>query len=213
MSSGGWLLALRRYLAVTVLGNLLWEPAQLPLYTIWDTGTVREKAFAVMHCTGGDILIALATWSFAVIIAGHPLWPTQAFRRVALLTIVAGLAYTGFSEWLNTAVRQSWGYSDLMPIIPGLRLGLSPVLQWLVIPSLALWTAQGAVLSDGRQASRAAQRRCTAVLRSLNLAIGFVRGSAFQIAANCAFDIALASSSVADRNRNSSPEAAPGTEA
>ena len=52
-----WLPALRRYLAVMVLGNLAWEIAQLPLYTIWRTGTFGEKAFAVLHCTGGDLLI------------------------------------------------------------------------------------------------------------------------------------------------------------
>jgi hypothetical protein len=153
-ASGEWLTAFRRYLAVSVIGNSLWEPAQVPLYEIWNTGTVREQAIAVLHCTGGDILIALATWSLALIIAGDPQWPDQAFRRVTLLTIAAGLVYAGFSEWLNTTVRQSWSYSDLMPIVPGLGLGLSPLLQWLVIPSLALWTAQATGRSDSRKALR-----------------------------------------------------------
>src|SRR5713226_1105455 len=57
---------------------------------------------------------------------------------------------------------------------------------------------------------KAAQRRCTAVLRSLNLATGAVPGSAFQIAAICAFDNPLVSISFADRTRNSSSEALAG---
>jgi hypothetical protein len=40
--------------------DLLWEAAHLPLYAIWTDGTIREKAFAVLHCTMGDVLIALA---------------------------------------------------------------------------------------------------------------------------------------------------------
>ena len=30
----------------------------------------------------------------------------------------------------------SWTYSSLMPIIPGLGVGLVPVLQWIVLPPL-----------------------------------------------------------------------------
>lgn len=135
--------ALRRYLGVSALGNLVWETAQLPLYTIWQHGSLREKVIAVAHCTAGDILIAIAAGAFGIIVARLWDWPAQAFGRAALLTIGFGLVYTAFSEWLNTTVRDSWSYSDLMLLIPGLDLGLSPALQWLVIPSFALWAARG----------------------------------------------------------------------
>ena len=138
----GWLRGLRRYLGVTALGNVLWETAQLPLYTIWDEGTAREKVIAVLHCTGGDLLISLVALALALVIAGRPGWPGQAFRVVAILTIAFGLAYTTFSEWLNITVRQSWAYSDLMPVIPGLGLGLSPAMQWVLIPIASLWFAR-----------------------------------------------------------------------
>lgn len=103
---------------------------------------MRNKLIAVSHCTAGDILIAVNVWVFALIVAGRPGWPGEGFRRVALLTIASGLAYTAFSEWLNTAVRHSWAYSRLMPVIPGLGVGLSPLAQWLLVPSLALWATR-----------------------------------------------------------------------
>ena len=53
---------------------------------------------------------------------------------VMLLTVIFGLAYTLFSEWFNIEVRETWAYSDLMPVIPIIDAGLSPVLQWIVIP-------------------------------------------------------------------------------
>ena len=147
----GWLGGLRRYLAVSLLGNALWEPAQLPLYTIWHSGTTNEKLFAVLHCTAGDMLIALGSWALAVVVAGRPNWPARSFGPVALLTIAAGLVYTGFSEWLNTTVRQSWTYSDSMPVIPKLGLGVSPLLQWLIVPALALAAARGAKGGEERR--------------------------------------------------------------
>ena len=137
-----WLHGLRRYLLVTAIVNLFWETAHLPLYTIWTDGTPRENVIAVLHCTGGDVLIALSVWASAVLLAGRPGWPVEAAWRVAALTVVAGFTYTAFSEWLNTAVRQSWTYSRWMPVIPGLGTGLSPALQWLVVPPMALWAAR-----------------------------------------------------------------------
>jgi hypothetical protein len=33
-----WLTALRQYFCVLLAGNLTWEFAHLPLYTLWDEG-------------------------------------------------------------------------------------------------------------------------------------------------------------------------------
>jgi hypothetical protein len=49
-----------RYLLAILIGNLLWEAAQIPLYTIWRDGSPGQIAFAVIHCSGGDLLIASA---------------------------------------------------------------------------------------------------------------------------------------------------------
>lgn len=142
--SSDWVRGLRAYLAVTLGANLVWEAAHLPLYTLWQTGTLGEKVFAVVHCTGGDLLIATASLVGALAVCGHRDWPRQRFRPVAALTLAAGLVYTSFSEWLNTVVRGAWSYSDLMPVVQvaGLELGLSPLLQWVVVPALALACAR-----------------------------------------------------------------------
>ena len=147
-----WLRGLRLYLGAMLLGHLLWESLQLPLYTIFSTGTLREKAFAVVHCTLGDLLIALSTLTLALIFAGSETWPRERFWPVAVLTILFGLAYTVFSEWLNVVVRASWAYSERMPVVSafGVRLGVSPLLQWIVVPAAALGITRGLTnKSDG----------------------------------------------------------------
>jgi hypothetical protein len=127
------------YLSAILVGNLIWESLQLPLYTIWEMGTPREQAFAVLHCTAGDVLIAASTLGVALLLMGQREWPVFHFKRVAFLSIALAVAYTAFSEWLNTSIRGSWAYSALMPVISfvGLEIGLSPLLQWIVVPSLS----------------------------------------------------------------------------
>ena len=138
----GWLGALRIYLSVSLLGHLAWETIQLPLYTIWSSASLGEIAFAVLHCTGGDMLIALATLITSLVVMGDPDWPLKGRRSVAVLTVIGGLAYTIFSEWLNTSVRGAWTYSDLMPTLPLIGTGLSPLMQWVVVPTAALGMAR-----------------------------------------------------------------------
>ncbi len=137
-----WLGAFRLYLALTAALSLIWETLQLPLYTIWRTGTAREIAFAVVHCTAGDLMIATLSLVGALLFVGNKNWPDEQTRQVFVATIIIGLGYTIYSEWLNTVVRQSWAYSELMPQLPGLGTGLSPLLQWIVVPSVALYFAR-----------------------------------------------------------------------
>ncbi len=134
-----WLIALRRYLSAATFGHLVWELVQMPLYTIWNEGSAAQIAFAVAHCTGGDLLIASATLLAALLVFGRG-WPgdAAAARKVTIAAVALGIAYTVFSEWLNVNIRQAWAYNDWMPVVPLLGTGLSPLLQWLVVPALAL---------------------------------------------------------------------------
>lgn len=143
-SSAGapWLVALRRYVLFAAAANLAWETAHVPLYTIWREGTPREIAFAIVHCTGADIVISVVLLVLALLLVGHDGWPAQAAWAVATLTTLLGVSSAVFFEWLNTVVRKSWAYSDLMPVIPLVDAGLSPVAQWIAIPLAALWWAR-----------------------------------------------------------------------
>jgi hypothetical protein len=133
-----WLPALRTYLALSLGLHLLWETVQLPLYTIWTAGTTGSKAFAVVHCALGALMIAALSFIASLVVAGSASWPSKRAREVFALTIAFGIAYAIYSERLNTTVRQGWAYSPLMPVLPLTGTGLSPLLQWLVVPSLAL---------------------------------------------------------------------------
>ena len=132
-----WPRALRRYVVASGVGHLAWEIMQLPLYTIWSEPAQRQ-AFAVLHCTAGDLMIAGLCLIAAIALAAPHTWPEAGSRPVWLLLLFLGVGYTIFSEWLNVNVRGSWAYSPLMPTLPLLGTGLTPLIQWIVIPTVAL---------------------------------------------------------------------------
>lgn len=143
--AGAWLTVIRRYLGTIVVGNLIWEFAQMPLYTIWHEGTGREIVFAAVHCTAGDVVIASMALVGALVIGGGSFWPHARFPTVTALAVLGGLGYTVFSEWLNTEIRGSWAYTSWMPTLPMIGSGVAPLARWMIVPPLALWWARRSV--------------------------------------------------------------------
>jgi len=137
-----WLQMLGRYLLASAIGNVVWEVVQLPLYKLWHTGTPFEIASMVLHCTAGDMLIALVAVIAALLAVGSPSWPEQRFTAVMLSTVAVSVVVTIAVEYLSTVVWQFWAYTETMPTLPWIGTGLAPVAQWLVLPPLVLMWAR-----------------------------------------------------------------------
>ena len=123
--------------------NLAWEAAHVRLYTLWTEREAPYIAFAVLHCTLGDVLIGGAALLVALI-AGREGAPARwRWRRIAGITALVGAGYTIFSEWMNITWLRSWTYAESMPklALAGFELGLTPLAQWLVVPPVALYLA------------------------------------------------------------------------
>jgi hypothetical protein len=116
--------------------NLLWEVVQLPLYTIASNEPAQRVVFAVVHCTGGDLVIAVATYVGAAFAVGRLDWPLTRPWMGGVLATALGLAYVVYSEWYNVYQAGNWTYTSAMPTVFG--IGLTPLLQWVVIPAATL---------------------------------------------------------------------------
>lgn len=137
-----WILS--RYLPWLALLNLAWETAQMPLYTLWTEAEPGYIAFAIAHCTLGDLLIGGVALVLALIFLGEGPLARWRWRRIGLLAVIFGIAYTVFSEWMNITILRSWTYAGSMPTlrVAGFEMGLTPLAQWLVLPPLALYLAR-----------------------------------------------------------------------
>ena len=136
-------LVVHRYIPWFAVLSLVWEAAHVRLYTLWTEATAEYIAFSVVHCTFGDVLIGVSALLLALI-AGreHDLVHWRA-ARVAFLTTLFGAAYMIWSEWMNITLLRSWTYADSMPrtSLGKLELGVTPLMQWLIIPSLAIYAS------------------------------------------------------------------------
>ena len=121
----GWMLAL----------NVTWEIAQVRLYTLPPARFPFYTAYSIAHCSIGDMLIASVVYLGASLAVGWR-WPIDAPLRGLSAQLPLAVAYTAYSEWRNVYVTASWGYDTAMPTVFG--LGLSPLVQWLAIPPIAV---------------------------------------------------------------------------
>lgn len=124
--------------------SLVWEIGHVRLYTLWTQADPAYIAFSIAHCTAGDVLIGSAALLSALILARERALAHWRWWRIATLAALFGAAYTLFSEWMNITVLRSWSYAESMPTfeLAGFEIGLSPLLQWLVLPPAALYLAR-----------------------------------------------------------------------
>ena len=119
--------------------ELMWEIAQFPLYDVWHNNDWGYILYGLAHCTLGDLLILLVIYEVVALLNKSRYWPAKRlFLNVFSFTIM-GAGYTIYSEIVNVQIKGTWGYTDLMPILPGLEIGGMPFLQWLLIPPVLLW--------------------------------------------------------------------------
>ncbi|MEW6330498.1 MAG: hypothetical protein AB1560_03460 [Pseudomonadota bacterium] len=120
--------------------HLLWEVGQLPLYALWQEGEAWRIALYVAHCVLGDVTIATLSYLGVALIWRQLNWPRRRLRAGGTMLIAMGIGYTVFSEWYNVYRLGSWAYADAMPLIFG--IGITPLLQWLVVPGVMLLLIQ-----------------------------------------------------------------------
>lgn len=141
--------------------NLGWEFAQTPLYA--DSGQgLGYLAWTRVHCTLGDVLILLGGfWLTALAFRDRRWFLGRRHRVAAVLFVATGLLYTAWSEWFNTSLRAAWAYGPEMPRLFG--LGLTPLLQWLLLPPILILLLQRRQRAAGRRPSTSkGDRPCTA---------------------------------------------------
>lgn len=130
---------LAAYVLFSFLLHFVWEMLQSPLY---DSLRNLPHAEAVQVCalaTLGDVGIALVAYVGAALVQRAHLWILDPRIATWVIYLIIGLAITVLFEYLATGTLQRWTYSDQMSRLPVLGTGVSPLLQWLVVPSIVLW--------------------------------------------------------------------------
>ncbi len=120
----------------------VWEMEQMPFFQISPDLSCFDLVKNCSLATLGDVNISLtAFWTVAVMSRSRQ-WFHQPSRWQLGVYILVGVVITVLFEALATEVLHLWKYAKIMPIVPFLHTGLSPLLAWLLIPPLIIWFVQ-----------------------------------------------------------------------
>jgi len=138
----------RRYVTCSAFGHSAWEILHSPLYRGWMPSLISETPLLLARCVIIDALLALAALSLAVWFTGNSGWPDAGYWTAGGRAIALGVVLAVLAEWLNVYLLGTWNYSPPMPVVPFLNVGVSPLLQWVLVPGLSLWWARPKGLPD-----------------------------------------------------------------
>lgn len=118
--------------------NYPWEFLQAPLFAGMASAPYWEAVKTCSRAALGDaVLMTVAYWTVAAFARNRRWIAAPSAGQIVLLLAVTVSIATGI-EWL--ALRglwfQRWAYAAQMPLVPGLGIGLVPLLQWLLLPLL-----------------------------------------------------------------------------
>ncbi len=128
-------------LFMTAFGlNWLWEMAQMPAYAEMAAHSWGEIVLTCTVATVGDGVITLAIYGVGALATRRLRWGLEGGWNVYATAALLGGAWAAAIKWRALAFGR-WSYTDRMPIVPVLDIGLWPLLQLTVLVPLALWIA------------------------------------------------------------------------
>jgi hypothetical protein len=118
--------------------NFVWEALQTPFF-VDISDQINTIIWYRFHCTLGDVVITLGSFWLVALISKTRTWFLNPTKGKLLLFVAFGVSYTIFSEIKNVSWNKLWGYSDLMPVIPSIEVGIIPLIQWIIVPPLLIF--------------------------------------------------------------------------
>ena len=121
-----------RLFIISTAVNYVWEMAQMPLYQDMPFAALSSWLLC-FRASLGDGLIIVMIWALGAGLYKQVRWFRPLRLGPALLLLASG-ALIAVAIELHALANQRWAYSDLMPIVPWLEIGLSPFVQLLLLP-------------------------------------------------------------------------------
>lgn len=124
-----------RFVITTILlaffFNLSWEILQMPLFkgAVYDW---QHIMFCVLASVADVIMVLLIYFGFALIYK-NAFWIKKLnAKSIILLLLISGIGAVLAEVWQLSI--GTWSYASAMPLIPVVNVGLSPVLQFMILP-------------------------------------------------------------------------------
>ena len=81
------------------------------------------------------LLIVAVGW----LVLRHQNWFEHPGVPGYLVMLTTGFSLAVLVEWVGVYVLGRWQYTETMPVVPGLGVGVVPIAQMLLLPPLIFW--------------------------------------------------------------------------
>jgi hypothetical protein len=119
---------------LAVVVNYPWERGQSRLYVLPGGADVHWWMCAAASVADG--LAVLLIFRIGWLVTGQCDWYLRPGVRGYAALLLSGAVVSIAVEWIAIYGAQWWAYSPDMPLLPGLKIGLAPLAQMLVLPPL-----------------------------------------------------------------------------
>ena len=141
------------YFASSFVLHLIWENAQMPLFESGDNTAWENFAMCLWATATGDMFFMLILYVTVAIVHRTTWWACDRTSYLHPATwvvpvMIGVLLAVSFELWAVHATDR-WVYGS-MPIIPVVKVGLTPILQMVLIPPVAILCARYCGAAESR---------------------------------------------------------------
>ena len=116
--------------------NFIWEMAQMPLFR-GMVFNIENILFCALASVADAIMTLLLYFGFAFIY-DESFWIKNMTPLGTTSLIIVGGIGAILAEIRHTSLG-NWAYAESMPLLPFVNVGLSPVLQFMVLPAIIFY--------------------------------------------------------------------------
>lgn len=131
------------FAAIIITGylfNYIWEKSHIALFKDYEVFVSRLPLPAAIYTSLVDVSIIFLIYTLIALVRKKFFWIENFDKNAAALSIIFGSAIAIVIE-LQGLAQKKWAYSEIMPIIPFIKVGLSPILQMIVLPIITFYIA------------------------------------------------------------------------
>lgn len=116
---------------ISFLLNSIWELVHSPLYR-WHQYDFQHVSICILASLADTVMVLMLIFLFGLAFK-NVFWVNHLTGvRIIVLALVGAIGATAGEMWHTS--KGDWAYADYMPLIPWLGVGVSPVLQFTILP-------------------------------------------------------------------------------
>ncbi|MEO5978622.1 MAG: hypothetical protein ABIS36_17475 [Chryseolinea sp.] len=124
---------------ISFLLNTIWELAHGPLYQGYQYD-FQHVSICMLASLEDTMVVLILVFLFGVVFR-NVFWANHlTMGKIIALALVGGIGATIVEMWYTS--KGDWAYADAMPLIPWLGVGVSPILQFTILPIIIFFVSK-----------------------------------------------------------------------